>query len=226
MSPTQLLFNFLFLMAVLTPIQATQYLAHNNATSTPGGTRFNNEITIPYSEQILQLASKFILKIFNESDEQSRKSVAQITMIVESLDGVAYTEDDSIHVSSEYIANYVGDVRTEIIGVLYHETTHIWQWGGKGETPGGLIEGVADYVRLKSGWAPAHWVKRGTGKRWDEGYAVTAYFLEYCNGIKDGFVGEINGLMKDGYSDEYFVQILGKNVDDLWNDYKANYGGS
>ncbi|KAI4318772.1 hypothetical protein MLD38_032441 [Melastoma candidum] len=32
---------------------------------------------------------------------------------------------------------------------MYHEITHVWQWNGNGQTPVGLIEWVADFVRLK-----------------------------------------------------------------------------
>ncbi|KAK6946046.1 basic secretory protein [Dillenia turbinata] len=28
---------------------------------------------------------------------------------------------------------------------------HVWQWSGNGQAPGGLIEGFADYTRLKAG---------------------------------------------------------------------------
>ncbi|CAI0445646.1 unnamed protein product [Linum tenue] len=67
---------------------------------------------------------------------------------------------------------------------------------------------MADYVRLKAGYAPSHWVGPGKGDRWDQGYDVTARFLEYCEGVRGGFVAELNK----------------KSVDQLWRDYKAKYG--
>ncbi|KAL5788178.1 hypothetical protein ACOSP7_005127 [Xanthoceras sorbifolium] len=70
-----------------------------------------------------------------------------------------------------------------------------------------------------------HWAKRGSGSRWDDGYEITAYFLEYCNGLKDGFVAALNAFLENStYSDDFFVGLLGKSVDDLWNDYKSQYG--
>ncbi|KAE8008049.1 hypothetical protein FH972_004597 [Carpinus fangiana] len=88
--------------------------------------------------------------------------------------------------------------------------------------PGGLIEGVADFVRLKADYVPSGWVQPGGGNRWDEGYSVTARFLDYCNGLKDGFVAELNKKMRDGYIDNYFVELLGKTVDQLWTDYPGS----
>ncbi|KAA8536244.1 hypothetical protein F0562_028722 [Nyssa sinensis] len=140
-SPMELFFSFLIVTAALKPIQAVQYQVFNNVIGTPGGTRFNNEIGIPYSQQTLELASDIIRQTFKQ-----------------------------------------GEV--------------VWQRRG----PVGLIEGIADYVR----WALLHWPKRGFGTRWDEGYVITAYFLEYCNGFRDSFVTDLNGLMKDSYRNDYF----------------------
>ncbi|KAK4739953.1 hypothetical protein R3W88_003650 [Solanum pinnatisectum] len=122
-----------------------------------------------------------------------------------------------------YIQSYSGNVKREITGVLYHENTHIWQWNGNGRAPGGLIEGIADYVRLKAGYAPSHWVKPGQGDRWDQGYDVTARFLDYCNSLKSGFVAQLNKKMRTGYSNQYFVDLMGKTVEQLWRDYKAKF---
>lgn len=122
-----------------------------------------------------------------------------------------------------YIQGYSGNVKTEFTGVLYHEMTHVWQWNGNGQAPGGLIEGIADFVRLKANYAPSHWVKPGQGDRWDQGYDVTARFLDYCNGLRNGFVAELNKKMRSGYNNSYFVDLLGKTVDQLWTDYKAKY---
>ncbi|KAH7575344.1 hypothetical protein JRO89_XS02G0087200 [Xanthoceras sorbifolium] len=59
----------------------------------------------------------------------------------------------------------------------------------------------------------------------DDGYEITAYFLEYCNGLTDGFVAALNAILENStYSDDFFVELLGKSVDDLWNDYKSQYG--
>ncbi|KAI6678051.1 hypothetical protein NL676_038847 [Syzygium grande] len=99
----------------------------------------------------------------------------------------------------------------------------VWQWNWDGEAPGGLIEGIADFVRLRSGYVPGHWVGPGQGDRWDQGYDITARFLDYCNGLRNGFVAKLNKKMRTGYSDSYFVDLLERSVDQLWKDYKAKY---
>lgn len=135
---------------------------------------------------------------------------------------MAFTSGNGIHLSAQYVSGYSGDVRTEVTGVLYHEVAHVWQWDGQGQANGGLIEGVADFVRLKEGYARGHWVKPGQGDRWDQGYDVTARLLDYCDSLKPGFVAQLNAKMKAGYSDDFFAQILGKNVQQLWQEYKQS----
>lgn len=216
----------LCLIVILAGIQGThevEYSVSNTALTTGGGVRFCHEVGAAYAKQTLNSATQFTWRVFHQNALRDRKNVQRVSLFVEDKDGVAYASNNEIHLNANYVGNYSGNVKTEITGVLYHEMTHIWQWDGKQQAPGGLIEGIADFVRLKAGYAPSHWVKPGQGQRWDQGYDVTAYFLDYCNTLRIGFVAELNKKMRDGYSTQYFVQLLGKTVDQLWNDYKAKY---
>jgi hypothetical protein len=202
----------------------TAYTVTNNACATAGGARFTGDIGVDHSKQILASATAFIWSIFLQTDPADRKNVHRVDLFIDVMDGVAYADNNEIRVSSNYIGNYTGDLEREFSGVLYHEMTHVWQWDGNGTTPGGLIEGIADFVRLKANYTPSHWVQPGQGDRWDRGYDVTARFLDYCNDLRNGFVAELNNKMRTGYSAQYFVDLLGKTVDELWTHYKAKYG--
>ncbi|KAL4615325.1 hypothetical protein ACB092_07G115500 [Castanea dentata] len=192
-----------FLVTLLVVIQgihadfAVEYVANNTAWNTPGGVRFNNQIESEYSKQTLISATYFIWSLFHENTDADRMFLPKVILFIDDIDGVAYAINNQIHVSARYINGYSGDVRTEITGVV----------------PGGLIEGIADYVRLKAGFAPSHWMKPGQGDRWDHGYDVTALFLDYCNSLRYGFVAELNKKLRTGYS----------SVDQLWSDYKSKY---
>ncbi|KAF9675851.1 hypothetical protein SADUNF_Sadunf09G0076200 [Salix dunnii] len=193
-----------FGLLAINTVSAVDYTITNRATGTAGGVRFNTDIGVDYSKQTLAFAIDFIWRTFHQTN--------------------AYSINNEIHVSDSHIGSYSGDVKTEIIGVLYHEMTHIWQWNGNGQAPGGLIEGIADFVRLKANYAPGHRVQPGQGDKCDQGYDVTARFLDYCNGLRNGFVAELNKKTRTGYSAQYFVDLLWKTVDQLWADYKARYG--
>jgi len=145
------------------------------------------------------------------------------------MGGVAYTtgldldsDHKEIHLSTEYIENISSDrVKEEIMGVVVHEMVHCWQHDARGTAPGGLIEGVADWVRLKAGFAPPHWKRRADGD-WDRGYDVTAFFLEW---LEDSYgvdiVRRVNeGLRQDKYKEKTFWKdCCGKSVADLWEEY-------
>ncbi|GAP82898.1 putative pbsp domain-containing protein [Rosellinia necatrix] len=156
-----------------------------------------------------------------------------VTFIVRPMDGVAYTigidldpeQHKEIHISSRYVAGVAADRRgPEIEGVIVHELVHCYQYNGLGYAPGGLIEGVADWVRLGAGLAPPHW-KRGeeVNGKWDAGYQHTAFFLQYLEErFGDGTVRRLNeGLRGVKYEEtSFWTGILGKTVDQLWEDYK------
>ncbi|CAN6310643.1 unnamed protein product, partial [Urochloa humidicola] len=197
---------------------AVSFDATNSVPGTDGGARFDRDVGVDYAKQVLSDASSFIWATFNQPNPDDRKPVDSIVLtVVDTISAPAQTSDDAISLSAQYVA--------EVTGVLYHETTHVWQWNGQRQANGGLIEGIADYVRLKAGYPAQGWAQPGQGKQWDEGYSVTARFLDYCDSLKQGFVAELNAKMKDGYSDGFFQDILGKDVQQLWQDYKAQYGG-
>ncbi|SPO40441.1 uncharacterized protein PSFLO_05923 [Pseudozyma flocculosa] len=77
------------------------------------------------------------------------------------------------------------NVEFEVRGVLVHELVHTVQFDGDGTAPGGLIEGIADWIRLKAGFAPSHWKRGVIGDSWDAGYERTAFFLDFAS----SFVG-------------------------------------
>jgi hypothetical protein len=219
----------LLLAVAVTPVAAAvTFQVTNNASTTPGGERFDRDYGAGYAAQILSDASSFTWSVFNQTDPAERRpGVDTVALVVATTDddgAVAYTEGTTIVLSAGYVLNYTGDVMAEVTGVLYHETVHLWQWGQDYDAHWGVYEGIADFVRLRAGYAPAHWVLPGQGSRWDKGYDVTARFFDYCDSLRPGFVAALNAKLKDGYSDDYFVQILGKNVQELWMEYKAKYG--
>jgi len=152
-----------------------------------------------------------------------------VTLILRSMPGVAYTtgkdlDDDhkEIHFSTDYIAGIPKDRRkTEMLGVLRHEMVHCWQWAAKGTCPSGLIEGIADWVRLRSGLVPPHWKREWDGD-WDAGYQHTGYFLDYLEDrFGDGTVMRINEHLRDKEynEDSFWMECCHHDIKTLWKDY-------
>ncbi|KFK39998.1 hypothetical protein AALP_AA3G316800 [Arabis alpina] len=215
------------MLVVVSLVNAVDFSVVDNTGDSAGGRRFRGEIGgVTYATQSLRAATDFVYRLFQQNNPSDRRTVTKITLFMENGDGVAYNSANEIHFNAGYLAGVSGDVKREFTGVVYHEVVHSLQWFGTSASrvPGGLIEGIADYVRLKAGYNPAHWVGPGRGDRWDQGYDVTARFLDYCNGLRNGFVAELNKKMRNGYNDNFFVELLGKNVNQLWREYKAKYG--
>jgi hypothetical protein len=176
-----------------------------------------------------------------------------VTVILQDFSGVAYTngtdiDDDhkEIHFSLSYInhvCNNNADPLSELKGVLTHELVHCYQHTTPPNSkdvpgpPGGLIEGIADFVRLKAGFVPPHWQKPTSAKdrpsKWDEGYQHTAFFLAWLEDerIGHGAVGLLNDrLLRLGYLGEakeetrqhessFWKGLFGVEVSQLWEEY-------
>lgn len=153
-----------------------------------------------------------------------------VTLILRPMDGIAYTtgtELDSdhkeIHISLDYILGIdASRSAREILGVLTHEMVHCFQYNAFGTCPGGLIEGVADWVRLRAGLGPPHW-QRGSGDKWDAGYEHTAFFLEYLDSrFGDHLVRKLNEKLRIEKYDEkrFWTELCGRPIEQLWDDYQ------
>ncbi|KAK4405191.1 hypothetical protein Sango_0525600 [Sesamum angolense] len=84
----------------------------------------------------MNVSLEFIWRTFQQNTPSDRKTLQKVSLFVDDMDWAAYTANDQIHVSAS----------------------------GNGQAPGGLIEGIADFVRLKAGYAPIHWVRPGQGR--------------------------------------------------------------
>lgn len=165
--------------------------------------------------------------------------VRSVTVVLRSMGGVAYTTglplDDlhkEIHLSLDYVNGVVSrdaaGVRRELAGVLTHEMVHCFQGNCKGTAPGGLIEGIADFVRLKAELAPPHWNRspENRGHKWDEGYQKTAWFLEWLEEKRGaGTISRMNETMlNEKYNEKTFWHSLfGESVEQLWSRYKESW---
>lgn len=218
----------LSLLLLLQSTAAVRFTATNNASATPGGRRFESEIGIPYTLQAMPKAAAFIWKVFKQPSEADRRHYPSgtVNLYVQDLhDGaLGETGENNVYMSASGIEGYAaGAAKVIFTSILYHEMTHIFQWAGEGTAPGGLTEGMADYVVLKSKYYFDGYSTPGQGEKWDEGYGTTSRFLEYCDGLRPGFTAELNRRMRKVYKEEYWKDLLGKSVDEVWKEYKAKY---
>ena len=69
---------------------------------------------------------------------------------------------------------------------------------------------------------PPHWRQRCDDCDWDQGYEITAYFLEWLNDrFGKGTVAKLNQELRTEYAeDKFWKQVFaGKDVAQLWGMY-------
>ncbi|KAK6428783.1 hypothetical protein LTR95_015072 [Oleoguttula sp. CCFEE 5521] len=159
-----------------------------------------------------------------DSDLLLRPGTRSITMILQDYPGVAETE---AYIAARIKNNAAFDLRHEILGVVCHELVHCFQWNAEGTCNGGLIEGIADWVRLHAGLGAKHWkapTRISEGESWDAGYERTAFFLDFVEGsCGEGSVRRLNAGLRKGKYDEgkLWEGICGKRIGNLWEEYGA-----
>ncbi|KAF8573565.1 BSP-domain-containing protein [Ramaria rubella] len=167
--------------------------------------------------------------------ETQPRNVASVSLILRDFPGVAHTHgspandaDKEIHFSTRHIQGSEARAQSEILGVLTHEMAHCFQYNAKGTCPGGLIEGIADFVRLRASLGPPHWKRSAPSPsdKWDAGYERTAFFLDWTEqtfGV--GTIRALNeGMRKSKYDNgRVWKDVTGHSVEDLWTAYYASF---
>lgn len=152
----------------------------------------------------------------------------------------AYTNGNTIHVNSAYVAEMHKEMPTDFSGMLIHELTHVNQHYGDAGV-GWLTEGIADYVRHKyfekdieprlhldsDGNLQGFELDRNKGtfatQGYLGGYTVTGAFLFWLEVRKDKeIVPVLNRALRDGrYSPKMFPERCGAPLDTLWREFVA-----
>ncbi|MDX1932282.1 MAG: basic secretory protein-like protein [Capsulimonadales bacterium] len=137
------------------------------------------------------------------------------------MDGVAFADGTKIQIAAPWIRKSPND-----FGMVIHELTHIVQ-AYPNYDAGWLVEGIADYVRLKffEPQLPAPKIDFSKAKYTDS-YKTTAVFLIRTEEKYDvSLVRKLNAALKAGkYDDTLFKTLTGKDLPTLWAEFAAEYG--
>ncbi|KAG5969208.1 hypothetical protein E4U57_000075 [Claviceps arundinis] len=199
----------------------------------PGASLFFS--SIQPTKTLTRAATNVLRLLYHDPSDPSTTPppTRSVTLIIRDMSGVAYTmgtDLDNDHKEIHLALSHITDTDraltcSEITGVLTHELVHCLQWNAQNTCPGGLIEGIADWVRLRCDLAPPHW-KKVVPEKWDAGYQHTAYFLDYLeHRFGSGFVRRLNEKLRvDKYDEKTFWPELtcGTTVGDLFKEYVAH----
>jgi hypothetical protein len=152
-------------------------------------------------------------------------NVAKIDIFLEALPATieSYTEGTTVHLGTIFIQDYLAargasETRYELLGLLTHYFSHMYQHI---DAPTGVLTGVNDFVRYRTGYFRL--TNRKKGGAWDDGFQTTGFFFDYIERQFPGFIYEFNGRLAVGYDVSLFRTLTGKDVLTLWSDYQASF---
>ena len=178
----------------------------------------------------------------SEADIPAGKKPTTVKLVLDTHGGVAQTGGATIQFDLNYINGYAGrpaaEVKQEMLGVLQHESVHIYQNYGTG----GTGEGLADLVRARTGYYPkSRWRSEGT---WKTAYTASGNFYSWLTGpcsfhsvfyaghdldypvkMNKALAGKSGDQASFDAVAALIQQLFGKDVDTLWAQYqKEAYG--
>lgn len=171
------------------------------------------------------------------SEIPNNKHPKQIKIVLDFHGGVAQAGGDQIQFDLDYINGYKGRdpavIKQEMLGVLQHETVHLYQNYGTG----GTGEGLADLVRARTGYYPKSRFRKGEGT-WKDAYTASGNFYSWLTGpcsYHSTFYPQhdldlpykINKALTGKSGDASFDAVaallqttFGKGPDALWTEYQ------
>jgi hypothetical protein len=161
-------------------------------------------------------------------DGSEVKSVPEVTLILEDSPDAAGATGTELHLSTRYLkmqADSGVDMRFEITGVLHFLIALVYENDGAdadGAPPRWLLVGIADYVRLESGYIDRS--ARAKGGAYDDDSKTTAFFIEYLARSNPDIVYRLNQRLSPGsapWTDDVFIELMGSDLGTLWADYQG-----
>ncbi|MET0384675.1 MAG: basic secretory protein-like protein [Polyangiales bacterium] len=170
------------------------------------------------------------------SEIPANKRPRTIKLILDTHGGVAQAGGGQIQFDLDYINSYAdrsaADIKQEMLGVLQHETVHLYQHYGNN----GTGEGLADLVRTRKGYYPrSRWRAGGS---WKDAYTTSGFFYSWLTGPCD-FHAEalpahdlelpykLNKALADKQGDAAYAAVedlleetFDRDVDSLWQEYQ------
>lgn len=177
--------------------------------------------TKPWAEQAQSLTREWFSHICQLLATDNYNAPKTIHLVFKpDINAPAYASGSEITINAKWIKQHPDD-----FGMVIHELTHVIQaYPGRGEKPGWLVEGIADYIRWwryepESPRTPINPEKA----KYTDSYRTTAAFLAWIVGKYDrGIVRQLDKSLRERkYSAEIFKTSTGKTLDELWTEFVA-----
>jgi hypothetical protein len=192
-------------------------------------------------ESLIKNTSNEVLNLLyypkDSASDINQKTHIDAYLVAKSDDLVAETyhkdaRNSVINIGARFLARQYSErkdyqwIAWSMKGIMSHEITHVFQFGPRNsseEDRFGLVEGMADYVRIQLG---LHNAKRNLGGNWNDGYTTTGYFIKWLVDTRDSnFARKLNATARDYTTwswDRACHAIAGRGIQDLWGQYQRH----
>lgn len=150
--------------------------------------------------------------------------VPHVALTLAPSNGPGSIGGDEVTLGSLHLSDFdepSGKLYEEALGMSHFLLAHLYQHVPDG-TPGWVISGKSDFVRLRSGLLDP--TDRTSGGSWTDGFRRTAFFFDWLADRDPDFVYNLNQRMAplgSGYTDELFFDLTGTELSVLWDDYQT-----
>jgi hypothetical protein len=155
--------------------------------------------------------------ICGELAEEKFEPPTRVQLVFDHAPGIADTTGRRVRCSAKWFIDHPDDY-----GAVVHEMAHVVQAYHGGNTPGWLVEGIADYVRWFR-YEPVEKRPKFDAQRqsYTAGYQVAGAFLDWIvANKKPQFVRKMNIECRHGkYRPELWSELAGGTVDELWTEF-------
>ncbi len=169
------------------------------------------------------LANEWYPRLGNLLSSSTEVRLPDVTIqMSQTYDGVAAASGNVIEMSAKRVVALPDDSR----GVVIHELVHVVQ-AYPGGSEGWLTEGIADYIRcaIFESLPLADFPRPEKERGYRDSYKVAAGFLFWLeSGPAPGIVRQVNAALRQGsYHESVFKERTGRDLPQLWNDYRAAF---
>lgn len=204
-----------FLITVICPAKAQELYKKKGYTLTFQSN--DGELDSAVKNRMIATFFTVYPKLAKAFNRHTLKSV--VFFVDTAYKGVAATSSGQVVFSAGWIKKHPED-----IDVITHEVMHIVQNYGNSVGPGWLTEGIADYARYKFGVdnAGAHWIMPDLKPthHFTNSYRITARFFAWLEIQRPGVIGKVDAtLRKHTYTEDTWVKLTGKSLNELWEQY-------
>lgn len=159
------------------------------------------------------------------SSSEAVLSVPSVQLILEDFEGVGTIGGETLRLSTRHLFEVDasgGDASAEAMGMTLFLLSHLYEHSAAGPPPW-LLSGMADYVRLSSGFLDPS--ERAPGGAVTDGFRTTAHFFSWLTESDAEFVRKLNARMapeQPVYTDAVFEELTQEPLPDLWDEYQAS----